>query len=259
MWHSIWISGCGSLIAVAACRQPKVPPMSFDPDASPFNALPRVVILLALAIAGGELVFWAAGVGLAQGVSSQGDALRGYALQNYAFFPQAVEWMWLNETLRADFVTRFVTYPFVHMNFTQALFVVVFVLALGKMVGEVFSGMAVAVLFFGAAIMGALAYTFLVSDPRPLIGGFPGAYGLIGGYTFILWMGYGAVGANKFQAFRLIGFLLGIQLLFGMLFGSNNDWIADFAGFLTGFCLSVIVSPGGFGRMMRKLRGRAGA
>jgi hypothetical protein len=28
---------------------------------------------------------------------------------------------------------------------------------------------------------------------------------------------------------------------------------------LTGFCLSVIVSPGGFGRMMRKLRGRAGA
>ena len=46
-----------------------------------------------------------------------------------------------------------------HGSFTHALFVVVILLALGKMVGEVFRWWAVLVVFFGAAVVGALAYT----------------------------------------------------------------------------------------------------
>jgi rhomboid protease GluP len=228
--------------------------MSFDPNASPFNALPRVVILLALALSLPELLFWASKFGLGNGATAGNDSLRIYAIQEYGFFPDAVSWMWTNQNLRLDYLIRFVTYPFVHISFTQTLFAVVFVLALGKMVGEVVSGMAVALVFFGASIFGSLAYILLLSDPRPLMGGFPGAYGLIGAYTFILWVGYGAAGANQFQAFRLIGFLLGIQLLFGLVFGGHNDWIAEVAGFICGFTLSVAISPGGFTRLLRQVR-----
>jgi len=44
-----------------------------------------------------------------------------------------------------------------------------------------------------------------------------------------------AVGANRYRAFSLIGFLLLIQLVFAILFGSSQDWIADIAGFAAGF------------------------
>jgi rhomboid protease GluP len=46
------------------------------------------------------------------------------------------------------------------------LMVLVFLLALGKMVGEVFSGWAVLVVFFASAVAGALAFTVLTNDPR---------------------------------------------------------------------------------------------
>jgi membrane associated rhomboid family serine protease len=63
-------------------------------------------------------------------------------------------------------------------------------------------------------------------------------------------------GGPQARAFTLIGFLMGIQLLFGLLFGGNKDWVADFAGFAAGFGLSFLVSPGGWGRVVDRLRQR---
>ena len=110
--------------------------------------------------------------------------------------------------------------------------------------------------FFGAAIAGALAYTLVPGLQAPLIGGYPPVYGLIGGFTFLLWVNLAAVGANKYRAFSMIGFLLGIQLLFGLIFGGGWEWVADLSGFLAGFFLSFVVSPGGWGRVRDKLRQR---
>jgi membrane associated rhomboid family serine protease len=155
-----------------------------------------------------------------------------------------------------DQLVRIVTYPLVHANFTHALFVVVILLAIGKMVGEVFRWWAVLVVFFGAAIAGALAYTMVPGLIAPLIGGYPPVYGLIGGFTFLLWVNLAAVGANRYRAFTLIGVLLGLQLLFGLVFGGGWQWVADLAGFAAGFVLSFIVSPGGWARVREKLRQR---
>jgi rhomboid protease GluP len=52
----------------------------------------------------------------------------------------------------------------------------------------------------------------------------------------------------------LIGALMGIQLLFGVLFGGSYDWLADAAGFAAGFCLSFFVGPGGWRKMQELLR-----
>jgi len=88
----------------------------------------------------------------------------------------------------------------------------------------------------------------------PLFGAYPGTYGLIGAFTFLLWVKLADVGANTMRAFTFIGFLLAVQLVFGILFGAGNDWIADVAGFVAGFLLSFVVSPGGWARVMAKLR-----
>jgi membrane associated rhomboid family serine protease len=159
-------------------------------------------------------------------------------------------------TFPPDQLMRIVTYPFIHFNFTHALFVIVILLAIGKMVGEVFRWWAVLVVFFGAAIAGALAYTLIPGLRAPLIGGYPPVYGLIGGFTFLLWVNLAAVGANKYRAFSMIGFLLGIQLVFGLIFGGGWEWVADLSGFLAGFFLSFVVSPGGWERARDKLRHR---
>jgi membrane associated rhomboid family serine protease len=65
-----------------------------------------------------------------------------------------------------------------------------------------------------------------------------------------------AVGANRYRAFTLIGFLMGIQLLFGALFGGNWEWVADLTGFAAGFVLSFLVSPGGPMRVLALIRQR---
>ncbi|MEM9902377.1 MAG: rhomboid family intramembrane serine protease [Pseudomonadota bacterium] len=226
-----------------------------DPDPSPFNALPAVVVVLSLAIFGVELIFMLARSGLL-GATGGGEDWRIFALDRFAFSGEIFDWMLETGRYPLNHLQRFVTYPFVHFSFTQMIFVVVFVLALGKMVGEVLSQLAVVVIFFASAIVGALAYALLLDDPIALAGGFPAAYGLIGGYTFILWVGYGAVGANQFRAFTLIGFLLGIQLVFGLLFNVGNAWVAEVAGFLTGLALSPLLVPGGLARLLARLRQR---
>ena len=229
--------------------------MSDAPPASPFNALPPVVTALAVAIFGVEVLFMLAKSGLIGGTRG-GEDWRIFALQRFAFSGDLFRWMVETGRWPLEHVMRFVTYPFVHVAFTQMIFVVVFVLALGKLVGEVLGNVAVATIFFASSIVGALAYAALLNDPRPLVGGFPGAFGLIGGYTFILWVGYGAVGANQLRAFTLIGILMGIQLIFGLFFTVCNFWLAEVAGFLTGLALSPLLVPGGFGRLLARLRQR---
>ena len=76
-----------------------------------------------------------------------------------------------------EHVMRLVSYPLVHGNMTHALFVVVILLALGKMVGEVFRWWAVLVVFFGAAVAGAFAYMAVPGNAAPLFGGYPAVYG----------------------------------------------------------------------------------
>ena len=61
------------------------------------------------------------------------------------------------------------------------------------------------------------------------------------------------VGAQQGRAFTLIAFLMGIQLLFGLVFGGQKDWVADLAGFATGFGLSFFLAPGGWARMRGKI------
>ena len=218
-----------------------------------FNTLPLAVIALAVFILAIELIFMAGARGY---FGPEGIGWRVAAIQDYGFFNQALYFMVERGEFRFDLAIRFVTYPFVHAAFTHAIFVIVFLLALGKLVGEVFGNLAVLVLFFACGTFGALVYAGLTGADQLLIGGFPSVYGLIGAYTFLLWVQYGALGQNQYQAFTLIGFLLGIQLIFGVLFGTNNDWIAEIAGFVFGFFLTPALVPGAFQRFLERMRQR---
>lgn len=172
--------------------------MSSPYEESPINPLPPVVVGLALLIFGLEVAFTLG----ERGILSGGAGWRLDAVQRFAFSGDLFDWMLANGIYRPDMLVRFVSYPLVHVTFTHTLFVLVFLLALGKMAGEIFSWWAVLLIFFGSAAMGALAYGLLLNDPVPLVGGYPAVYGLIGSFTFLMWVDLAARGANKYRAFR---------------------------------------------------------
>jgi membrane associated rhomboid family serine protease len=130
----------------------------------------------------------------------------------------------------------------------------VIMLALGKIVAEALGTFAFLAIWLLSSVAGACAFGFLTDDPRLLFGAYPPAYGMIGGFTYLMWVRLGALGAPQVRAFSLIGFLLGIQLLFSLLFGADNTWIAEIAGFVTGFIASVMLVPGGMAQLIQKLR-----
>ena len=229
-------------------------PRSLRPEPSGLvNPLPAAVVALAAVIFGIEVMFELAQRGLMGGAAGLG--WRSAAVRDWAFFGQVQQWMLTNLRFPPDLLVRYLTYPLLHLSFTHAVFVCVFILAMGKMVGEAMGNVAVLVLFFGSAVAGAVVYGLLV-DPFPLVGGFPGVYGLIGGYTFLMWVRARALNESQVMAFRLIALLLGIQLVFGLLFGARKDWLADLAGFASGFGLSFLVVPGGWARLRAALKRR---
>ncbi len=221
---------------------------------SAVNPLPTAVIGLAAAIFVIECLLSIADQGLFGGPGASG--LRLSVLERFAFSGAALDWMAQNRQFPPDLLIRFVSYPLVHASFTQAIFVCVFLLAMGKMVGEAFGNLAVLVVFFGASVGGALVYGVALAEPYPLIGGFPGVYGLIGGFTFMMWVRNRAMGQAQSQAFQLIALLIAIQLVFSIFFTGSQEWIADLAGFACGFGLSFLLVPGGWARLREKLRGR---
>ncbi len=216
------------------------------------NPLPPVVVALVLFIMGIELAFTLGARGLVGGPGAVGWRLD--ALQSYAFSADIFDWMVQNGRWPFEHVIRFVTYPFVSGSFTQAVFVCVFVLAMGKMVGEVFGGFPMLLIFVLSGVGGALAYALFLNPSYPLVGGFPPVYGLIGAFTWLLWRKLSLVGANQARAFQLIAVLMGIQLLFGLIFGGTGDWVADLGGFATGFGLSFFLAPGGWERIKGRIR-----
>ncbi|MDM7933126.1 rhomboid family intramembrane serine protease [Tabrizicola sp.] len=229
--------------------------MQPDHNAAPINPLPMIVWVMALPLIAMELVLALAEAGLIGGAGGIGWRLQ--AVERFAMFPELLRYQVDNIGQPYPELLRLVAYPLIHASFTHALFAVVILLALGKMVGEIFRWWGVLVVVFGASIAGGLAYGLLIPDLRaPLIGAYPAVYGLIGAFTFLLWTNLARKGANKYRAFSLIGFLLFFQLVFGVLFGGNWDWVADITGFAAGFLLSFIVSPGGFGRVVEMIRQR---
>jgi rhomboid protease GluP len=227
-----------------------------DHNATPFNAVPPLVLALAGAMALIELALTAGGEGLIGGPGAVG--WRVLALERFAFSGPLLEWM-LSEPGRvsAGGLLRLVSYPFVHAGFTHMLFAAVITLALGKFVGEVFTQGAMLAVWVVTSVAAAVAFAVLTDSARPLFGGMAPAYGLVGAYTFVLWWRGRALGQPWWMAFRMIGFLVALQLLFsGIAGGIGPEIVAELAAFAAGFGMSFVVRPGGLAAVTRDLRRR---
>ncbi len=227
------------------------PNSDFEP---PVNPLPPVVAAMFVVIAGIEAVLSLAEAGFIGG--REGIGWRLGLIREYGFSGDIFDWMVANGIWPLNEVIRFVTYPFLNLGFTHGLFAVVLLLALGKMVAEVMGQMAFVAIFFVSGIGGALIYGLLLNDPVWLVGAYPNVYGLIGGYSFVLWRVLGAEGGPQHRAFSLIALLMAIQLIWGVFFNTGNMWVAELGGFFVGFGLSFLLAPGEWAKVRARLRRR---
>ncbi|UWQ18705.1 rhomboid family intramembrane serine protease [Jannaschia sp. M317] len=228
-----------------------------DPrNQSPFNALPPVVVALAVIIAGIELIFSLGEAGIVGGRAAVGWRLT--AIRDWSLIDPVFDWMLANGTFPPGELARLITYPLLHGSFTHAAFVVVFILALGNVTAPFYPTWRLPVILTGAAVAGALAFLVLFDTDRPLFGGYPMAYGLIGVFTYLTTLGLAR--ADPSRAFLLIGFLLAIQPIFGLASGAGlswvPDWTADLAGFAGGYALAILLFPGGVQRLRDRMRRR---
>lgn len=226
-----------------------------DPDFQPpVNPLPPIVTITFLAIAGVE-----AGLSLGEAGIIGGPGAIGWRLgliRDYAFSGQIFDWMMTNGRWPLSEVMRLVTYPFIHLGFTHALFAMVLLLALGKLVSEALGPLAFATIFVIAGAGGAALYGALLNEETWLAGAYPSVYGLIGGYSYVMWRHLTNTGGQQYRAFSLIAVLMGIQLIWGVFFEVGLQWVAELAGFFIGFGLSILLAPGGLARIRDGIRRR---
>ncbi len=235
---------------MARSFQKPLPPTR--PGESPINDLPPLLLVLFLATAGIEAVLSLAGEGFVGGAAGVGWRIA--AIERVAVSPAVLDaalqggqgGLWL----------RFLLYPFVHGGVIHALFAGALLLALGKFVAEGMGQARMLAVFVAAAVGGAVVFALLLDGAQPLYGAYPAVYGLIGAFTYLLWLRLGRAGENRLQAFRLIGTLLAIQLLFGAIFGAGPQWIAELGGFVAGGLAAVLVAPGGLAALRARLRTR---
>ncbi len=217
-------------------------------NASPVNPLPPAVVVVTLALAAPELLFQVGSAGLIGGPQAVGWRID--AITSYGFFDTIFNWMLDTGNFPPEHLLRFFSYPFVNSSFSNAVFPVVLILAMGKMVAEAFSQKAFLAIFVASVFVGALSYGLAPDSKLPLIGANPPAYGLIGAFTFMLFVKARVEGQSGIRAFALMAFLFGLELFFGLLFGLGKLWVADLSGFVTGFVLSFFLAPGGAERML---------
>lgn len=225
-----------------------------SPNESPVNPVSPVIVVIFIVMIVIEGIFSLGNAGLIGGAQAVG--WRTAALQDYAFAPAFLSYMVGNGDFGLDMLQRLVTYPFVNASFQSTLIAGVMFLALGKFVGEAMKPAGLVALFLISTIGGALVFGLFAPEREWLYGGFPPAYGLIGAYSYMLSVYMRAVGQNQIMAFRLIGFLMGLQLLFGLFFQTGHSWIAEFTGFVLGFAVAPLLLPGGLSRLREKLRHR---
>ena len=221
------------------------------PQTPVVNALPVAVILLILPIivieayfAGAEARLW-----------GSFDA-RLILINEMAVAPDRIQTSLAKGIWTLDWAKTLLLYPFVHISFLQTVFAGMFILALGKFVGGAMGNAAVVIVFFSSAVIGALAYVILLPDTYPLFGAYPSAYGLIGAYTYVLFALAGGVREEQMRAFQLIGMLMAINLVFTLISGGPNVWMAELVGAVTGFLASAALRPGGIPHLLETLRRR---
>lgn len=213
-----------------------------------FNPVSPIVVVLVVAMVAIELVFQAAEHRLIGGPLAEG--WRVEMMRFFGFHKAVFDHVLTGGEIEPKVIWPFLSYLFIHKSFMHMLIGSALILAMGKLISDMFSGLAVLVLFIVCGLTGALAFgLFSKVGGFPLIGVYPVFYGFIGTYTWIRIFDLRAQGQSILPAFSAVGMFLFFRGSLSLYVGVSNDWMADLTGLVTGFLLAYILAPDGKDRI----------
>jgi rhomboid protease GluP len=225
-----------------------------SPRQAVLQPLPPLIVVLALALAAVEAALQLGRLGFVGGPEAVGWRME--AMTRWGFSAPLLDQMVARREFPPGEMARVLSYGLVHASALHAAFAVVLLLALGQAVAARFSAAATAAVLLAGAAAGAAAYWAALDGGRILVGAYPAIYGLLGAFTWSLWMR--AEGRGRWLAFRLVAVLIALQVGFRLVEDAGDVWVAEAGAFAAGFGLAFFVAPGGAARIVRwreRLRG----
>lgn len=223
-----------------------------------FHPVSPLVLVLVVAMVAVELLFQAGEHRLLGGPLAEG--WRVEMARFFGFHKAVFDHISVGGDIEPKVIWPFLSYLFIHNSFLHMLIAAALILAMGKMIAEMFSGLAVAVLFVACGLTGALAFGLFSKDGGfPLLGAYPVFYGFIGTFTWIKVFELRTLGKSILPAFSAVAMFAVFRGVFAVFVGVPNDWTADLTGLITGFSLAFILAPDGKDRIrgwVRMLRAR---
>ncbi|MDB2516919.1 rhomboid family intramembrane serine protease, partial [Planktomarina temperata] len=113
---------------------------------------------------------------------------------------------------------------------------------------------AVFAIFGISSVCAALGYAQFTSSTYPLFGGHPPAYGLIGGFSFVLFSRAEGLLSHQLRAFRMLGLLMAINISFSLFSSGPPLWVAELCAAVAGFISAALIQPGGLASLVAKFR-----
>lgn len=228
------------------------------PKPKAFHPISPIVVVLVVAMVAVELIFEAGENGLIGGPLAEG--WRVEMARFFGFHKAVFDHIMVGGDLEPKVIWPFLSYLFIHKSFLHMLIASALILAMGKMIAEMFSSLAVVILFVACGLLGAITFGMFSNEGGfPLIGAYPVFYGFIGTYTWIKVFALKRLGKSILPAFSAVGMFAVFRGTFAIFSGVPNDWMADLAGLLAGFFLAYLLAPDGKDRIkgwVQKIRTR---
>ena len=226
---------------------------------SKFMPGPSALVLVSI-FALPEMLFWLDSLPFFSWFDHQYANLRIWAIANFSLWPGEIAVGLQDGNNRLQW-SSFFSYPFVHATPLEAIFSIVFVLVIRKLLSHFIDESHTFGVFFGGSLVGGIAYYYFAGSDYPLIGAAPGYMGLMGVGTATMMIATwsdrsGPMGALARTVIFLPIVLIGLEVAASAIFGKPSVWLADLGGFALGILAAPLVLRLPYSEVIARLLGR---
>lgn len=140
-------------------------------------------------------------------------------------------------------VLMFATYAFLHGGFWHFLVNMVTLFALGDIVVERVGQWRFGVLYGLSILGGAIGFALFSNAPQPMVGASGALFGLTGALAAWEYLDRTAEKEDLYPVFKLLGFLLFMNLILWWAMNGQLAWETHLGGFVAGWLFAMVVNP----------------
>jgi membrane associated rhomboid family serine protease len=169
------------------------------------------------------------------------ERLRALAYEYAGFWPGLLDDWRPNYT--AQPYLMFATYGFLHGGLVHLIVNMITLWSLGTLVIGRVRLRGFALLYIGALIGGAIGYSLLSVDPRPMVGASGALFGLIGGVLAWLYVDRYTYSEGLLPVLQAVVMLIILNLVLWWAMDGQLAWETHLGGFITGWIVALLIDP----------------